>query len=92
MKEIWSDIDEILSATGELIPNIYLGEWDKDASKIQNPPDEILMSVGDDKTVRIKRRVADNSAWIYKALRQLAKNKQPSPAILTTQQPKMERR
>ena len=67
VKEILSDIDEILSATGELIPNIYLVEWDKDASKLQNPPYEILMSVGDDKTVRIKRIVADNFEWIYKA-------------------------
>ncbi|MBL1265850.1 SIR2 family protein [Methylomicrobium sp. RS1] len=67
VKEILSDIDEILSAKGELIPNIYLVEWDKNASKLQNQPYEVLLSVGDDKTVRIKRIVADDFEWIYKA-------------------------
>lgn len=67
VRSILADIDEILSAQGELIPNIYLVEWNSNASNLPNPPAEALLSVGDDKTVRVKRIVADDFEWVYKA-------------------------
>ena len=67
VKSILADIDEILSADGDLIPNIYLVEWNKNARKLAAPATEALLSVGENKTVRIKRIVADDFGWIYNA-------------------------
>jgi len=82
VKEILSDIDEILSANGDLIPNIYLIEWRENASKIKNPPTEALISVGEGKSVRIKRIIADSFEWIYRAFSTNDSIESVSPKLL----------
>jgi len=66
IRAILSDIDEILSENGELIPNIYLLEWSaKEISEY--PRRERLISVAENKSIRIKSIVAHDYSWVYEA-------------------------
>ena len=66
IRAILSDIDEILSENGELIPNIYLLEWS--AKEISDyPRRERLISVAENKSIRIKSIVAHDYSWVYEA-------------------------
>ncbi|WNC11645.1 SIR2 family protein [Pseudomonas coleopterorum] len=66
VRAILSDIDEILSESGELIPNIYHLEWsDKEISGY--PRRERLISVAENKSIRIKSILAHDYSWVYEA-------------------------
>lgn len=66
IKAILSDIDEILSENGELIPNIYHLEWSsKEISTY--PRRERLIPVAENKSIRIKSIVAHDFSWVYEA-------------------------
>ncbi|WP_122454547.1 SIR2 family protein [Pseudomonas viridiflava] len=66
VRAILSDIDEILSESGALIPNIYHLEWSrKEVSDY--PRRERLISVSENKSIRIKSIVAHDYSWVYKA-------------------------
>ncbi len=67
IKAILSDIDEILSPNGELIPNIYLIEWEEKVGSSEYPLREKLISIGSDKTVRIKNISTSSFKWIFDA-------------------------
>jgi hypothetical protein len=67
IKGILSDIDEILSEEGELIPNIYILNRDKELNEYSYPPREVVISVGGNKSVRIKRIVSNDLEWVFKA-------------------------
>lgn len=66
IRAILSDIDEILSENGDLIPNIYILEWSKN-EPIDYPRTERLIQVSENKSVRIKSIVASDFSWVYKA-------------------------
>lgn len=66
IRAILSDIDEILSENGALIPNIYHLEWSsKEVSDY--PRRERLIQVSENKSIRIKSIVAHEYGWIFKA-------------------------
>ncbi len=67
IKAIISDIDEILSAGGDLIPNIYLLQWDPNAETIDSPPKETLIPVGENRSVRVKNITASSFEWVFDA-------------------------
>lgn len=67
IRAILSDIDEILSPHSELIPNIYLVEWDRDATLRSSLHREKLITIDHERSVRVKGLVANNFTWIYKA-------------------------
>lgn len=67
VREILSDIDEILSPNNELIPNIYIVEWRSPRGADRMIQREKLISVDHERSVRIKNIVADDFSWIYKA-------------------------
>lgn len=67
IKAILSDIDEILAPAGDLIPNIYLVEWDPRADELTNPSLERLIGIGTQRSVRIKRIVANDFKWVYES-------------------------
>lgn len=68
IKDILSDIDEILSQNNDLIPNIYIVEWDCDAEKTGSHPSEKLISIDNDKSIRVKLVRASCFEWVFSAL------------------------
>ncbi|NFV81899.1 SIR2 family protein [Magnetospirillum aberrantis] len=66
IKAILSDIDEILCPNGELIPNIYLVEWQEKITEAY-PAREKLISVGGDRSVRVKSICASSFQWVFDA-------------------------
>ncbi len=67
IRTILSDIDEILSENGDLIPNIYILEWNGQNDPVDYPRAERLIQVSENKSVRIKSIVASDFSWVYKA-------------------------
>ena len=67
IRSILSDIDEILSENSELIPNIYLLEWDKDLSQNDYPPRDTLISLDEHRNIRVKCIVAKDFKWVFQA-------------------------
>ena len=68
IKAILSDIDEIISPNNALIPNIYLVSFSKECESTGSHQKEILIGVGDNKSIRIKVIYANNFGWIFDAL------------------------
>lgn len=66
IRAILADIDEILSPNGELIPNIYLVEWQEKVAEAY-PQREKLISVGGDRSVRVKSICASSFQWVFDA-------------------------
>ena len=66
IKAILSDIDEILSENGELIPNIYILEWSR-AEPISYERRERLINVSENKSVRVKSIIANDFSWVFDA-------------------------
>lgn len=65
---ILSDIDELLSPSNKLIPNIYLVEWKEDAELTGNHPLEKMIPIDSDRSVRVKSISANCFKWIFEAL------------------------
>ncbi|MEN5094736.1 SIR2 family protein [Pseudomonas protegens] len=67
IKTILSDIDEILSEDGKLIPNIYILEWTDAELNNEYPRRERLIPVSENKGVIIKSILANDFSWVYSA-------------------------
>lgn len=65
--QILADIDVILAANGEIIPNIYLVEWNPSVPDDEYPTREFVVDVGDGHSVRIKRIVTSSFQWVFEA-------------------------
>lgn len=68
IKSILADIDEILAPNGELIPNIYIISYDKDAETKNNLPLEQIIPLSNEKTVRLKVIHSKCFKWIFDVL------------------------
>lgn len=79
---ILSDIDQILCPNGELIPNIYLINYDKNFEETGSYPSEILIPINNQKSVRIKVIYAKDYKWIFDAISESAPDLAVSPKIL----------
>lgn len=67
IKNILSDIDEILSENGDVIPNIYILEWNNRQNDNDYPRRERLIQVSSSKSIRIKSIVAKDFSWVFNA-------------------------
>lgn len=67
IKSILCDIDEIIATNNELIPNIYILEWDNEITRKALPSREKLIAIDSHRSVRIKSIVADSFDWVFKA-------------------------
>ncbi|MEE3808246.1 SIR2 family protein [Lysinibacillus fusiformis] len=63
---ILSDIDELISISGEIIPNIYFLEFDEYITEKPNPRTEKVILVND-REIRVKSIVAKDYKWILRA-------------------------
>ena len=68
IKAILTDINEMLSPNGELVPNIFFVTWDANAESKQNLQSDEMIPLGDGKFIRVQKIVASDYRWIYKAL------------------------
>ena len=67
IKNILSDIDELLSENGDVIPNIYILEWTDKQNENEYPHRERLIQVSSNKSIRIKSIVANDFSWVFSA-------------------------
>jgi hypothetical protein len=68
IRAILADIDEILSPEGQLIPNIYLVEWNEQSEQMTSFPSERLIAIDSEHSVRVKNIVSNSFQWIFDAL------------------------
>jgi len=67
IKNVLYDISRMFKPTTELIPNIYILQWDPEQTDKSYPAREHVIDVGDELTVRIKCITANSFEWVYKA-------------------------
>ncbi|WP_186130194.1 SIR2 family protein [Burkholderia gladioli] len=74
IKKILYDVDRMVRIDGngehELVPNIYILEWDETIADESYPAREKVISVGVDTNIRIKSISASSYEWVYKAFGQ----------------------
>jgi len=67
IRNVLHDISKMFRPTSEMIPNIYILQWDPSQSAESYPAREHVIEVGDDVTVRIKCIISNSFEWVYRA-------------------------
>jgi hypothetical protein len=67
IKSVLYDVDRMIRADFQLIPNIYILEWSPDISEASYPAHDRVLSVGDDREIRIKSISVSSFEWVFKA-------------------------
>ncbi len=71
IKKILSDVDRMIRAQEyELVPNIYILEWDQTQNDASYPPRDKVLAVTQDRNIRIKSITANSFEWVFKAFGQ----------------------
>lgn len=70
IKEILYDVDRMVRANFQLVPNIYILEWDPDTSEGSYPARDKVISVAPDTNIRIKSITTPSFEWVFKAFSQ----------------------
>lgn len=68
IKNVLYDVDRMMRADFQLIPNIYVLEWSPDITSTSYPAHHRVLFVGDDHEIRIKSISAASFKWVFKAL------------------------
>lgn len=67
IKSILYDVDRMVRANFQLVPNIYVLEWDPAVTADSYPARDKVLSVGDNINIRIKSITASSFEWVFKA-------------------------
>lgn len=67
IKSILFDVDRMVRASFQLVPNIYILEWDPTLSDGSYPARDKVLSVGQDVNIRVKNISASSFEWVFKA-------------------------
>ncbi len=70
IKAILYDVDRMVRAEFQLVPNIYILEWDDSLNEKSYPARDKVISVAQDINVRIKSISASSFEWVFKAFGQ----------------------
>lgn len=70
IKAILYDVDRMVRANFQLVPNIYVLEWDPGITAASYPARDKVLSVAVDTNIRIKSITASSFEWVFKALAQ----------------------
>lgn len=70
IKEILYDVDRMVRANFQLVPNIYVLEWDPKINESSYPARDKVISVATDMNIRIKSITASSFEWVFKAFGQ----------------------
>ncbi len=71
IKAILYDVYRMVRATTtDVIPNIYILQWDETINQPSSPAREYVISVAPDINIRIKSITANSFEWVFKAFGQ----------------------
>lgn len=70
IKAILYDVDRMVRAKFQLVPNIYILEWNDQLNENSYPARDKVISVATDVNIRIKSITASSFEWVYKAFGQ----------------------
>lgn len=70
IKAILYDVHRMVRADFQLVPNIYILEWDKGLDENSYPARDKVISIGPDVNIRIKSISASSFEWVFKAFGQ----------------------
>ena len=71
IKAILYDVYRMVRATTtDIVPNIYILQWDETINEASNPAREHVISVASDINIRIKSITAKSFEWVFKAFGQ----------------------
>jgi len=71
IKAILYDVYRMVRATTtDVVPNIYILQWDETINEASNPAREYVISVAPDINIRIKSIAANSFEWVFKAFGQ----------------------
>jgi hypothetical protein len=70
IKAILYDVDRMVRANFQLVPNIYVVEWDPSIKEDSYPARDKVLSVSLDTNIRIKSITAASFEWVFKAFGQ----------------------
>lgn len=71
IKAILYDVYRMVRATTtDIVPNIYILQWDETINDSSNPAREYVISVAPDINIRIKSITANSFEWVFKAFGQ----------------------
>lgn len=70
IKAILYDVDRMVRASFQLVPNIYVLEWDPKLTYASYPARDKVISVAPDTNIRIKSISASSFDWVFKAFGQ----------------------
>jgi hypothetical protein len=67
IKSILSDIDEALPIQGDIIPNVYILDWNDNLDDDSNPPREKIIATEEGRSIRVKLIEASDFGWVFDA-------------------------
>ena len=67
IKAILYDVDRMVRAEFQLVPNIYILEWNEKLDEKSYPARDKVISVANDVNIRIKSISASSFEWVFKA-------------------------
>ncbi|HDR9100080.1 TPA: SIR2 family protein [Burkholderia vietnamiensis] len=71
IKAILYDVYRMVRATTtDVVPNIYILQWDKTINEASSPAHEYVISAAQDVNIRIKSITANSFEWVFKAFGQ----------------------
>lgn len=82
VRAILADIDEILAAEGELVPNLFFLSWDPNAEQNPAPQNERIISVSEERTVRLRNIVASSFDWVFGSFTAAQSMEKVNPKLL----------
>lgn len=70
IKAILYDVDRMVRANFQLVPNIYVLEWDSNIAATSYPARDKVLTVAPDTNIRVKSITASSFEWVFKAFGQ----------------------
>lgn len=67
IRSVLHDVDRMIRANFQLVPNIYILEWEPDVTAASYPARDRVLAVGDDRNIRIKSISASSFEWVFNA-------------------------
>lgn len=67
IRSVLYDVDRMIHANFNLIPNIYILEWNSEITSESYPARDRVLAVGNDRNIRIKSITASSFEWVFKA-------------------------
>ena len=67
IKSVLYDVDRMIKADFQLIPNIYILEFSEGVTDGSYPPHDRVLAVGEGREIRIKTIAASDYSWVFKA-------------------------